>query len=124
VADLPGNVARERLTEALDRLDDVIHEIRDYAFTSGGEGQGGGEDPAPLGTAAWGTRTAGLQGRRFPFGPRAHPERDLTWLQPYPSPFLKGTADTTRIEGPLPGQETIEQAFAAGLQRLPPRQPC
>ena len=52
VADLPGNVARERLTKALDRLDDVIHEIRDYAFTSGGEGQGGGEDPAPLGTAA------------------------------------------------------------------------
>ncbi len=46
-ARLPGDVVRQRLSEALDQLDDVIHEIRDYAFTSGG----GGEDPAPLGTA-------------------------------------------------------------------------
>ena len=46
-ARLPGDVVRERLSEALDQLDDVIHEIRDYAFTSGG----GGGDPAPLGTA-------------------------------------------------------------------------
>jgi anti-anti-sigma factor len=37
---LPADVARERLAAALDRLDDVIGEIRDYAFTSG--------DPAPL----------------------------------------------------------------------------
>jgi anti-anti-sigma factor len=37
-SDLPGDVARERLTEALDQLDDTIHEIRDYVFTSGGEG--------------------------------------------------------------------------------------
>ena len=51
-ADLPGDVARERLTEVLGRLDDVVHEIRDYAFTSGAEGEGGGEDPTPLGTAA------------------------------------------------------------------------
>ena len=29
---------RERLSEALDQLDDVIQEIRDYAFTSGGDG--------------------------------------------------------------------------------------
>lgn len=51
-ANLPGDVARDRLTEALDRLDDVIHEIRDYAFTIGAEGGGnGGEHPAPLGTA-------------------------------------------------------------------------
>jgi anti-anti-sigma factor len=34
-ADLPGEVARHRLSEALDQLDDVIHEIRDYGFTSG-----------------------------------------------------------------------------------------
>jgi anti-anti-sigma factor len=46
-ARLPGDVVRERLSEALDQLDDVIHEIRDYAFTSGG----GGADPAPLETA-------------------------------------------------------------------------
>ena len=49
-ADLPGDVVRERLSEALDQLDDVIHEIRDYAFTSGTSGGDGGEaDPAPSG---------------------------------------------------------------------------
>jgi anti-anti-sigma factor len=37
-AGLPGEVARERLAAALDQLDEAIHEIRDYAFTSGGEG--------------------------------------------------------------------------------------
>jgi anti-anti-sigma factor len=37
---LPGDVARERLAEALDQLDDTIQEIRSYAF----------ERSAPLGT--------------------------------------------------------------------------
>ena len=37
-ADLPGETARERLGEAMDRLDEVIHEIRDYAFTDGETG--------------------------------------------------------------------------------------
>jgi anti-anti-sigma factor len=37
-AGLPGDVARERLSTALDQLDDAIHEIRDYAFSSGAEG--------------------------------------------------------------------------------------
>lgn len=36
-ASLPGDVARQRLAEALDQLDETIHEIRDYTFTSGGE---------------------------------------------------------------------------------------
>jgi anti-anti-sigma factor len=36
-ADLPAQVARERLSEALDQLDETIHEIRDYAFSSGDE---------------------------------------------------------------------------------------
>jgi anti-anti-sigma factor len=44
-AELPGDVARERLGQALDELDDTIHEIRDYAFSSGEEGQG--RDPRP-----------------------------------------------------------------------------
>ena len=35
---LPGDVARKRLAEALDQLDDAIQEIRNYAF----------ERPAPL----------------------------------------------------------------------------
>jgi anti-anti-sigma factor len=37
-ADLPAPVARQRLGEALDQLDDTIHEIRDYAFSAGAEG--------------------------------------------------------------------------------------
>ena len=44
-AKLPGDVARERLGQALDELDDTIHEIRDYAFNSGAEEQG--RDPGP-----------------------------------------------------------------------------
>jgi PAS domain S-box-containing protein len=40
-ATLPGDVARERIAEALDRLDETIQEIRDYAFASGGEGSSG-----------------------------------------------------------------------------------
>ena len=35
-ASLPGDVVRERLSDALHQLDAVIHEVRDYAFTSGG----------------------------------------------------------------------------------------
>jgi anti-anti-sigma factor len=41
--DLPADVLRKRLAAALDQLDDVIHEIRDYAFTSGGAS--GGTEP-------------------------------------------------------------------------------
>jgi anti-anti-sigma factor len=37
-ADLPTDVARGRISEALDQLDETIHEIRDYAFASGDEG--------------------------------------------------------------------------------------
>ena len=43
-ADLPAETARERLGEAMDRLDEVIHEIRDYAFTAGETGDGPGLD--------------------------------------------------------------------------------
>jgi anti-anti-sigma factor len=43
-ADLPGETARERLGEAMDRLDEVIHEIRDYAFTAAETGDGPGLD--------------------------------------------------------------------------------
>jgi hypothetical protein len=35
---LPNEVARERITEALRQLDDTIHEIRDYAFFAPGPG--------------------------------------------------------------------------------------
>jgi len=46
-ASLPADVVRARLSDALDQLDNVISEIRDYAFTSGGDD---GRDQAPLGT--------------------------------------------------------------------------
>jgi len=39
-ASLPAEVARDRLSAALDELDETIHEIRDYAF-------GGGQGPQP-----------------------------------------------------------------------------
>jgi len=43
-ADLPAETARERLGEAMDRLDEVIQEIRDYAFTAEETGDGPGLD--------------------------------------------------------------------------------
>jgi len=49
-ANLPADVARERLRDALDQLDDTIHEIRDYAFASGSE-EAGRESGPPSGTA-------------------------------------------------------------------------
>ena len=41
-AGLPAEVARERISEALQQLDDTIHEIRDHVFRSRGHGSGGG----------------------------------------------------------------------------------
>ncbi|MFC4004114.1 RNA polymerase subunit sigma-70 [Prauserella oleivorans] len=48
---------------------------------------------------------------------------DVTWLQPYPDRLLEQIAEST--PGPEAGyhaRETIELAFIAGLQHLPPRQ--
>jgi PAS domain S-box-containing protein len=42
-ADQPAELARERISEALQGLDDIIHEIRDHVFRS--PGPGGGEPP-------------------------------------------------------------------------------
>jgi anti-anti-sigma factor len=42
-ADQPAELARERIGEALQRLDDIIHEIRDHVFRS--PGPDGGEPP-------------------------------------------------------------------------------
>jgi RNA polymerase sigma-70 factor, ECF subfamily len=52
-------------------------------------------------------------------GVRPQPPADLPWLQPYPDRLLD--------EGPEPGdavveRETIELAFLAAIQHLPPRQ--
>jgi anti-anti-sigma factor len=43
-ADQPADVARQRITDALARLDDVIHEIRDHLFRSRRSG-GAGDSP-------------------------------------------------------------------------------
>src|SRR5262249_4613427 len=48
---------------------------------------------------------------------------EITWLQPYPDALLEGIADTA--PGPdarYQATESIELAFIAGLQRMPPRQ--
>jgi signal transduction histidine kinase len=43
--DLPHDVARSRITEALQRLDDAIHEIRDHLFAT--RTPGGVQSPGP-----------------------------------------------------------------------------
>jgi RNA polymerase sigma-70 factor (TIGR02960 family) len=59
-----------------------------------------------------------------PFDPPEPSRRgEVTWLQPYPDRWLDETADTA--PGPEAGyqaRETIELAFIAALQQLPPRQ--
>ncbi len=45
-ADLPGETVRQRLGDALTRLDEVIQDIRDYAFTSADEPR---REPGPPG---------------------------------------------------------------------------
>jgi RNA polymerase sigma-70 factor (ECF subfamily) len=59
-----------------------------------------------------------------PFQPPEPSRRgEITWLQPYPDALLEGIADTA--PGPAAryqATESIELAFIAGLQRMPPRQ--
>jgi RNA polymerase sigma-70 factor (TIGR02960 family) len=59
-----------------------------------------------------------------PFAPPA-PTRmaEATWLEPYPDALLEGIIDTTPgPEARYETRETIELAFIAALQMLPPRQ--
>jgi RNA polymerase sigma factor (sigma-70 family) len=59
-----------------------------------------------------------------PFDPPEPSRRgEVTWLQPYPDPWLEQAADTGR--GPAAqyqARETVELAFITALQRLPSRQ--
>jgi RNA polymerase sigma-70 factor (TIGR02960 family) len=72
-------------------------------------------------------RTAGRQVLAEPVPPFTPPEPtrrgEITWLQPYPDALLDGLPDTA--PGPdarYQAAETVELAFVAGLQRMPPRQ--
>src|SRR6266566_6528338 len=59
-----------------------------------------------------------------PFQPPEPSRRDeITWLQPYPDTLLENIADTAPgPEARYQATESIELAFIAGLQRMPPRQ--
>ncbi len=59
-----------------------------------------------------------------PFQPPEPSRRDeITWLQPYPDTLLESIADTAPgPEARYQATESIELAFIAGLQRMPPRQ--
>jgi RNA polymerase sigma-70 factor, ECF subfamily len=51
------------------------------------------------------------------------PPSDLPWLQPYPDGLLEGIAESGAEPGELVvAMETIELAFLAAIQLLPPRQ--
>jgi RNA polymerase sigma-70 factor (ECF subfamily) len=57
---------------------------------------------------------------RAPLPPSAD---DLRWLQPYPDGLLKGLADSdAQPDEAVVSKETIELAFIAAIQLLPPRQ--
>ncbi|HEX8770323.1 MAG TPA: RNA polymerase subunit sigma-70 [Acidimicrobiales bacterium] len=59
-----------------------------------------------------------------PFDPPQPTRRgDVTWLQPYPDAWLEETRDTERDPAArYEARETVELAFIAALQQLPPRQ--
>jgi RNA polymerase sigma-70 factor, ECF subfamily len=51
------------------------------------------------------------------------PSADLPWLQPYPDRLLQGAAPSeTEPDALVVDRETIELAFLAAIQHLPPRQ--
>ena len=53
----------------------------------------------------------------------AQPLAEVPWLQPYPDQLLEGTAPTDdEPEAEVVARETIELAFIAAIQLLPPKQ--
>jgi RNA polymerase sigma-70 factor (TIGR02960 family) len=72
-------------------------------------------------------RTAGRRPRTTPVPPFPVPEPSrldqLGWLEPYPDAYLEQLPDTQAgPEHRYQSRETIELAFIAALQRIPPRQ--
>jgi RNA polymerase sigma-70 factor (ECF subfamily) len=54
---------------------------------------------------------------------RGQPVADVPWLQPYPDQLLEGiAASDAEPEAEVVAKETIELAFIAAIQLLPPRQ--
>ena len=61
--------------------------------------------------------------RRVPPHDGAQPLAEVRWLQPYPDQLLEGTAPTQdEPEAEVVARETIELAFIAAIQLLPPKQ--
>jgi RNA polymerase sigma-70 factor (ECF subfamily) len=55
--------------------------------------------------------------------PQGGPAPELTWLEPYPDRAFEGLADTAAgPEAKYELHETVQLAFAAAIQTLPPRQ--
>ena len=72
-------------------------------------------------------RAAGRRGPAEPIPPFSPPEPtrrgEITWLQPYPDDLLAGIADAAPgPEARRLATESVELAFVAAVQRMPPRQ--
>jgi RNA polymerase sigma-70 factor, ECF subfamily len=64
-----------------------------------------------------------LERRPRPRPSAGGPLTEVPWLQPYPDPLLDGIApDEDSPEAAVVARETIELAFVAAIQLLPPRQ--
>jgi RNA polymerase sigma-70 factor (ECF subfamily) len=60
--------------------------------------------------------------RAVPLHDGSQPLAEVSWLQPYPDELLKDTAAEAEPEAEVVAKETIELAYIAAIQLLPPRQ--
>ena len=65
----------------------------------------------------------GRRPREVTLQPEAPPLAEVPWLQPYPDELLEGVASSDdQPEAEVVAKETIELAFIAAIQLLPPKQ--
>ncbi|MFC0623358.1 sigma-70 family RNA polymerase sigma factor [Kribbella deserti] len=55
-------------------------------------------------------------------GGRVMPQAEVSWLQPYPDRLLEPIATEAEPDAAVVARETIELAYLAAIQHLPPRQ--